>query len=317
MQPTTVGAIPWVNVPNISVVIPTYNHRRFVLKAIDSVFAQTTPDYEVIVVNDGSVDDTAELLRPLAESGRIRYCEQPNRGQAAARNLGLSMAKGEFVALLDDDDYWPSDKLRRQVDALSSCSAALVGGWMQFVGEGKIVGSEWGPDPGFLTPEQLAQGCPFISPGQTLIRRSAIEQVGGFDPDIWGVDDYDLYLRLATTGPLLVDRRVSLYYRLHQQNASRQRDRMLANGLTLVRRHFPQRGSRLGRFAYRWLYEYGGRERLGRAWMLLRQGKFRDAGDELSALAPFACQSLYHDPKLAAIILRDASQTLLGLQRTL
>src|SRR5271170_3450676 len=99
----------------VSVVIPTYNHRDFVVEALESVFAQTFTDYEVIVVNDGSPDDTAAVLRPYIESGRIRYIEQENRGQAGARNRGLAEARGEFVAYLDDDDLWLRDKLAWQV----------------------------------------------------------------------------------------------------------------------------------------------------------------------------------------------------------
>src|ERR1700719_2929443 len=104
--------------PAVSVIIPTYNHRDFVLDAIESVFAQTFTDYEVIVVNDGSPDDTASVLAPLASAGRIRYLEQANAGQGAARNRGIAQARGEFIALLDDDDRWPADKLEWQVGEL-------------------------------------------------------------------------------------------------------------------------------------------------------------------------------------------------------
>ena len=110
----------------VSVIVPTYKHRDFVLATLDSVFAQTFTDYEVIVVNDGSPDDTADVLRPLAEAGRIRYVEQENQGQAAARNRGIAQARGEFVALLDDDDLWPPDKLEWQVGCLRADPTAVA-----------------------------------------------------------------------------------------------------------------------------------------------------------------------------------------------
>ena len=115
--------------PHVSVVIPTYNHSQYILSTIDSVFAQNYKGYEVIVINDGSPDDTAQVLKPLVEQNRIQYIEQENRGQAAARNRGLEVARGEFVAFLDDDDLWPPDKLEWQVAYLAShAEAVAVGG---------------------------------------------------------------------------------------------------------------------------------------------------------------------------------------------
>jgi glycosyltransferase involved in cell wall biosynthesis len=115
--------------PRVSVVIPTYRRQDMIIDTLESVFLQTFQDFEVIVVNDGSPDETAELLAPLAASGRIRYLEQPNQGQAAARHRGLEEATGEFIAFLDDDDLWPPDKLEWQVAYLErNPSIAAVGG---------------------------------------------------------------------------------------------------------------------------------------------------------------------------------------------
>jgi glycosyltransferase involved in cell wall biosynthesis len=102
--------------PLISVIIPTYRHRDFILRTLDSVFAQTRGDYEIIVVNDGSPDDTKTVLTPLVDAGRIRYVEQPNGGQSQARNRGLELARGKYIAFLDDDDLWPPDKLEWQTE---------------------------------------------------------------------------------------------------------------------------------------------------------------------------------------------------------
>src|SRR5690348_1122151 len=104
--------------PRVTVVIPTYRHRDFILQTLDSVFAQTMRDFEVIVVNDGSPDDTAALLAPLVATSRVAYFEQPNQGQSRARNLGIQHARGQYIALLDDDDLWPRDKLEWQAQFL-------------------------------------------------------------------------------------------------------------------------------------------------------------------------------------------------------
>lgn len=224
--------------PRVSVIIPTYKHCDFVLATLACVFAQTFTDYEVIVVNDGSPDDTADVLRPLADAGRIRYIEQANQGQAAARNRGLAEAQGEFVAFLDDDDLWPPDKLEWQVAVLwASPDAVLVYGPAQSSGY----------HPEFLYPDKSApaglvhaaflQRNWIISPGQTLICKSVLQQIGGFDQSLWGVDDWDLYIRLASVGRFTYSTRVALQYRFHASNASKDAWRMYVQSCRLQRKH--------------------------------------------------------------------------------
>ena len=140
--------------PLVSVVIPTYKHANFVLETLDSVFAQTFTDFEVIVVNDGSPDNTAAVLRPMIASGKIRYIEQPNRGQAAARNRGILAANGEYIALLDDDDLWEPDKLQWQIEALRDRrDCVLVYGQLRTFGGGLR----------YTTPEAVRRREPLAS----------------------------------------------------------------------------------------------------------------------------------------------------------
>jgi glycosyltransferase involved in cell wall biosynthesis len=221
--------------PIVSVIIPTYRHRDYVLHTLDSVFAQTFTDYEVIVVNDGSPDDTAQVLLPLVESRRIRYVAQANQGQAAARNHGLSLAKGEFAAFLDDDDLWPLDKLQWQVDELRRHPEA-----------GAIAGSALIIDPACneierfhqtgqpITVESLFIGNPIHSLGQVLIRTEILRKVGGFDSAIWGTDDYQLWFDLVRNSTFLTKDIVALRYRQHQGNASNNYRRMLKNSCIVV-----------------------------------------------------------------------------------
>src|SRR5215207_7309801 len=116
--------------PTVSVVIPAYGHSRYIGATLESVFCQSLTDYEVIVVNDGSPDNTAGVVRPYVDSQRVRYIDQPNAGVAAARNRGLALARGEFIAFIDDDDLWPADKLEWQVTELASRAeiSAVAGG---------------------------------------------------------------------------------------------------------------------------------------------------------------------------------------------
>ena len=235
--------------PAVSVIIPTYGHRDTVVAALRSVFAQSFTDYEVIVVNDGSPDDTAEVLQPYV--GRIRYVEQANTGQGGARNRGIELAAGEFVALLDDDDTWPADKLQWQVEAMRRHPDVVL-----VYGEDLRVDRAGNPLPptprvGYKRPVGEAygdflEGCWISSPGQTLIRRSALELVGGFDPQIWGSDDWDLYMRLARIGSFYYEDQVALHYRVHAGNASGNVLRHLAGHRAAIGKH-PARGVRAWR----------------------------------------------------------------------
>ena len=229
--------------PTVSVVIPTYGHRDFVLASIGSVFAQAFDGgVEVIVVNDGSPDDTADVLRPLADAGRIRYVEQPNAGQAAARNAGIGLATGEFVAMLDDDDLWPPGALAALAGALRATPDAVMA--YGDVRRTDAAGVPTGDDPRRDYPppgesyDAFRHQCWLVSPGQALVRADALRAVGGFDPAVWGSDDWDLYLRLARVGPFARVDRPTLLYRQHAANASRDVLRHAAGHLRVVRRHF-------------------------------------------------------------------------------
>ena len=224
--------------PQVSVIIPTYKHQDLILETLDSVFAQTFTDYEVIVINDGSPDDTAKVLRPLAEAGRIRYTEQGNGGQAAARNRGIALAEGEFIALLDDDDLWPPDKLEWQVAALRAApEAVLAYGYSEAFGDKPSIELPGRDTPnGDVEAAFLRQNW-ITTPGQTLIRASALKQIGSFDPQLWGVDDWDLYIRLAGIGAFLYKKKVALHYRVHKNNASKNLMRMYVNDARLRSKH--------------------------------------------------------------------------------
>lgn len=224
--------------PKVSVVIPTYKHRDFVAATLQSVFAQTFTDYEVIVVNDGSPDDTEAVLEPFAAAGRIRCFRQGNCGQAAARNRGLAEARGEFIALLDDDDLWGPDKLEWQVAALSGDDhAVLAYGYVRAFSQ---AGSETFPGPypsGDVRKVILRQNW-IWSLGQTLIRAEALRSIGGFDPTIRSCDEWDVYIRLARLGPFIYQEREALAYRTHALNASQDVGLMFRNLQRVRRKHF-------------------------------------------------------------------------------
>ena len=309
-----------MHTPVVSVVIPTYRHAEYVEETLSSVFAQTFSDYEVIVVNDGSPDDTAARLRPLAQAGRVRYFEQANAGQAAARNRGLAEARGEFVAYLDDDDLWPPDKLAWQVAALREHPVwVMVSGLSGGIdAEGRRVESPWvsGAVETQSTTD-LFEGGGIDSPGQVLVRRSALEAVGGFDPALWGSDDVDLWIRLSTRGGVGRVLHMALYYRRHATNASNAAARMFWNAVRMVRKNLPllprEQRTPTWRNALHGVYLYSGKRVLNAA----RRGGWRDrwaAGRVLAYLLP----TMLRDGTLARLVYSDlAPAWVLALRRRL
>jgi FkbM family methyltransferase len=265
--------------PAVSVIVPAYEHADTIYRTLESVFSQTLTDFEVIVVNDGSSDRTAEVLAPLVAKGRIRYFAQQNAGQAAARNRGAAEARGKFFAFLDDDDIWPPDKLAWQVKYLeANPGVSVVAGWCEDF-RGKI------PGPGVERP--FASGpkgsvdllllvrVPITSPGQTLLRANLFRELDGFDPAVSGADDYDFWFRALRHSRIEMVPRVALFYRRHSGNFSRDADLMFANCLLVAKRHLstaaPELQPKLFEAFYRQISSSAG-HRLARDWAFLRGG---------------------------------------------
>jgi glycosyltransferase involved in cell wall biosynthesis len=201
----------------VSVVIPAYNAAETIAGTIASVQAQTHPDWEIVAVEDGSTDATAAVLQGLAATdARIRVVRQANQGQAIARNKGMALARGEYVAFLDADDCWTPDKLARQLAALAAHpDAAAAYSWTDYVSEtGEFLhqGSYLAPATRVLETLLVVN---FIENGSNLVvRRSAIATVGEFDPDLVPSEDWDYWLRLAARFPLVAVPVVGVRYRV-------------------------------------------------------------------------------------------------------
>jgi glycosyltransferase involved in cell wall biosynthesis len=186
--------------PRVSVVIPTYNRRDLVREAIASATAQSYADFEVIVVDDGSADGTAEVVRQFAG---IRYVCQPNRGVSAARNAGAALARGELLAFLDSDDLWRPRKLECQValfdqyPGMQICQTDEI--WIR---DGVRVNphNKHRKTGGDIFARSL-ELC-LVSPSAVMMRRALFEELGGFDESLPACEDYDLWLRVATRLPV-------------------------------------------------------------------------------------------------------------------
>jgi glycosyltransferase involved in cell wall biosynthesis len=223
----------------VSVIIPAYNAENFVAEAVASALAQTYTCVEVIVVDDGSIDGTKQSLRQFISSGSIQYRYQPNAGLSAARNVGISMAKGVFVALLDADDLWEPNKLARQVEVMSEQRAGLVySDFATFDGRGLIAARKNGrlcqQDVSFLT---LFTRNNFIYPSTVLIRASCLCECGGFDVNLQSVEDYDMWLRIAANNRIIGIDDPLVWIRQHRESMSANVARMIAGELKVIEKH--------------------------------------------------------------------------------
>jgi glycosyltransferase involved in cell wall biosynthesis len=200
----------------ISCIVPLHNGELYVREALDSILAQTYPYLEVIVADDGSTDGSASIVASYGD--QIRHVRQPVSGPAAARNLGLGVARGDFVAFLDHDDLWHPEKLARQMSrfqarpSLDLCVTHVQVFWSSEVaeeGERYQGHPRAQPVPGYTTPTLLA-------------RRGLFEIVGRFDTTLRFADAFDWFLRAARHGAvieLLPD--VLVYHRMHESNHTR------------------------------------------------------------------------------------------------
>ncbi|MGD0575780.1 MAG: glycosyltransferase [Anaerolineales bacterium] len=207
----------------VSVVMAAYNGRRFICEALQSLFAQSHPPAEIVVVDDGSTDGTSDVLQPYLD--RIRYFTEPHRGLSAAWNWGIAQAHGELVAFLDADDYYLPEHLQRMAELLSSDpSAGLVhSGWRLVREDGAFICDV---QPWRDAPRLDLKGWLFWKParmGATLLRRRWLERAGGFDETFVQSEDVDLMLRLAVLGCKSIWlRNTTLCVRVHGDNMTRQ-----------------------------------------------------------------------------------------------
>jgi len=207
----------------VSVVIPAYNAGAFIGAAIESVLHQTLPALEIIVMDDGSTDDTRDRLR--AYEGRVRYFFQKNQGIGAARNAGISQAKGAWIALLDADDVWHPRKLECQWAVIARNPAAGLIGTDSFdiTGDDLELAEECSAPTGLeaepIPLRRLLETAVFC-PSSVLIRKSCLEAVGGFFTQVQGSEDMLMWWTLAAGFPVFKLRAALTGYRIHAASIS-------------------------------------------------------------------------------------------------
>jgi glycosyltransferase involved in cell wall biosynthesis len=239
-----------------SIVIPTRNRLKFLQQALDSVWAQTLHDYEIVVVDDGSTDGTGDYLASLDD--RIKSIHGSTRGPAAARNLGVSQAKGEYIAFLDSDDLWLPWTLATYHKLIQNYQPSLISA-ATFEFEGKLPTIEQKPivvrcfsDYFAATNDYVFVGCSAL-----VVRRSVFERANGFEESMFVAEDHDFYMRTGTSAGFVYLRSpITVAYRRHPGNISISPSRLYRGAIELLTKESK------GRYP-------GGKERKRERWQVL------------------------------------------------
>ncbi len=200
----------------VTVLIPTYNRAAMIGDALEGVFAQTYTDYEVLVVDDGSTDETEEMLRPWME--RLRYCKKENGGVSSARNFGLRQIETEYVAFLDSDDRWEPTFLHVVMAKLRENPE------LGLVTTGRVVEPRGVKRPsirkacleGHLYQELFFKN--FVTTSAVVAQRACFDKVGGFKEEFRQAGDYDMWLRISQSYPIAFLKEYLCRHRSHAQN---------------------------------------------------------------------------------------------------
>ncbi len=269
--------------PTVSVVIPAYGHAQFLKQTIESVLQQDWNDYEIIVVDDGSPDETPAVVAQFGSA--VNYVRQENRGMAGTRNTGLRRASGQLISFLDDDDLWLPNYLSVVLKHFQADPklAALHTGY-------QLTSDQPGHDypkggtrtvPARELYDTLIEGG-FFPPSSVTVRRSCLDAVGVFDENLQGCADWELWLRICREHRFVGIPNVLIRYRLHAGGLSSNVQHMTEDRLKAVCKHFgPPDGQastwssvkrRAYAFAYRTAaFDYGMRGQVDESWRYLEQ----------------------------------------------
>lgn len=270
--------------PLVSVVVATYNMGKYLPAAIDSILAQTYRNFEIVVVDDGSTDDTSAVIAPYVHGSRFTYTAQSNLGQPKAKNAGVRLSRGELIAFCDADDVWLPKKLELQVECfLDHPHVAVVSSEIREIDDtGREVGSRDVPRySGRILDKLLIKNC--ISFGTAVIRKDVFDVVGGFDDSLPMGIDWDLWLRVAVNHEFLHLDEVTYLYRVWPGQMSQNYRGRYENAFRILDKFFTTNpevvSGSLRRRAYADTYFERGRI------VFVREGAFLEAfKDHISAL---------------------------------
>jgi glycosyltransferase involved in cell wall biosynthesis len=230
--------------PRVSVIVPAYNAAVYLPYAVDSVLAQTYPNWEIVIVDDGSTDDTRAVVdsyRPKLRD-KLQYIYQPNKGLPAARNTGMRAASGEFIALLDADDVWLPQRLERgaaMMDAgpgvgLVHARVVRINALGDITGQLKVKPKYMS---GNIARDIYTRRVHIVCP-TVLFRKTCLQTAGWFDETMQATEDRDLWFRIALRDKVAYIDEVLAYYRLSPSSMTSNLDRLLKGQLYFVAKHY-------------------------------------------------------------------------------
>jgi glycosyltransferase involved in cell wall biosynthesis len=232
--------------PLVSVVIPAYNGAKTITETIQSILNQTLTDFELIVINDGSTDDTVDVVCQI-DDPRITILSFENGGLPETRNRGIRNSSGEFITFIDADDLWTPDKVEDQVNALrNNPDAGVAYSWTTFIDKSSqpLYAGEPFPHQGNVYPQLLIRN--FIASGSNImIRRSVVAEIGEYDATLKSAEDWDYNLRLAARYPFILVPKYQIKYRKTETSMTAKVDVMEQAILTVINRGYEAAPSHL------------------------------------------------------------------------
>jgi glycosyltransferase involved in cell wall biosynthesis len=233
--------------PKVDIIIPAYNAARFLPAALASVMTQTFTDWRILLVDDGSTDNTAAVIAPFKESmgAKLMYIEQENRGLPAARNSAIRHSSAEFLALLDADDVWLPDRLAESLRCFDRPEVGLVYGFVSRIdADGKLVSTHdemkrhaEGRIASSIYMRTIDLPCPTVT-----FRRECVDLVGGFDESMRATEDRDLWLRIAQYYEVARVPKVIAFYRISPGAMTSDIERMFNAQLHFLAKHYGSPG---------------------------------------------------------------------------
>ena len=231
-----------MNNPKVSIILPVYNGEKYLKQAVQSVLWQTFSDFELIIINDGSTDNSSNVIKTFADL-RIRVVDQENKGLISTLNIGVEMAKAEYIARIDADDIWSDpNKLAKQVKFLEeNPEYVLVGTWAKIIDK---TGQKTSVLKTPTTDEEIRNKI-LIKNGFThpsvIFSKDACLKAGGFDEQEKYVEDYGLWLRMGLIGKFANIPEYLMSYRVHTGSVTRQKNlAQCKNSLAIIKKHQTQ-----------------------------------------------------------------------------
>lgn len=223
----------------VSVIIPAFNSEQYIAECIDSVLVQTFQDFEIIIIDDGSTDDTVSIISEY-KNDRIKLFHQDNSGSAAARNYGVKQSSGIWIAFIDADDIWLPDKLQKQLEhcsnqAWSHTDLFFHGSFYPKYTKATDFTSK---HSGFILNNLLVENS--IGTSSVVLKKEIFHELGGFNTDLRALQDWDLWLRIAEKYQACYIDQPLVYYRVHTSSVSRNVRKTLPYHINLIDRVFSQ-----------------------------------------------------------------------------